>query len=108
MTKLFQAKDLPFFSFQFRSNQKAPAVAGAFLSLYPVYGSEGNCYASSIQLCFMELDGFWGLAGFWVVLPSLRSGLRQSGDRFAVGFDAGLKPGSIPEAMARARGTAKR
>jgi hypothetical protein len=28
----------------------------------------------------------------------LHSGLRQSGDRFAVGFDAGLKPRSISEA----------
>ena len=36
----------------------------------------------------------------------LRSGLRQSGDRFAVGFDAGLKPRSISEATATATATA--
>lgn len=33
----------------------------------------------------------------------LRSGLRQSGGRFAAGFDAGLKPGSFSGATAKAR-----
>jgi hypothetical protein len=32
----------------------------------------------------------------------LRSGLRQNGNRFAVGFDAGLKPRSISETKAEA------
>ena len=75
-----------------------------------IFWGGGKQSDRTIDLVWLEM-GSLGLTGFCggveegksVVSPfGLYSCLRQSGDRFAVGFDAGLKPRSTLEATATA------